>query len=166
MISLNSLLLKRETFRNRKAIEDALALSSQKRSTPRWPDFDSRVSLSRDRMAHGTFTRGTAFPNRGSESLCSRSKQTIADTDAALSHLFNEMPETDAIQFRVTHPDSAQCILAGTVERSGRVPRTRGASARTRLWHRGITAAIVAIVAVALGSDHQVCRLADDYGKP
>jgi len=117
-------------------------------------------------MAHGTFTRGTAFPNRGSESLCSRSKQTIADTDAALSHLFNEMPETDAIQFRVTHPDSAQCILAGTVEHSGRVPRTRGTSARTRLWHRGITAAIVAIVAVALGSDHQVCRLADDYGKP
>jgi hypothetical protein len=37
-------------------------------------DFDSRVSSSRDRMAHGTFTRGTAFPNRRSESFCSRSK--------------------------------------------------------------------------------------------
>jgi hypothetical protein len=74
MISLNSLLLKRKTFRGRKANRGCPGPPSQKRSTARWPDFDSRVSSSRDRMAHGTFTRGTAFPNRRSESFCSRSK--------------------------------------------------------------------------------------------
>jgi hypothetical protein len=79
-------------------------------------------------------------------------EQSIADTEAALSRLFNELPEIDVIEFKVTHLDTDQRILAGKVERSSRVPSTRGVSARTRLWHRGVTITILFIVALALGS--------------
>jgi len=76
----------------------------------------------------------------------------MADTDAALARLFNELPEVDVIRFSVTHPDSSQRILNGTVERSCQVPCTRNISARTRLWHRGVTVSILFIVAFALSS--------------
>jgi hypothetical protein len=66
-------------------------------------------------------------------------EQSFADTDAALSRLFNELPEVDVIEFRVIHPESGQSMLAGTVERSSCMPGDREASARTRLWHRGVT---------------------------
>jgi hypothetical protein len=62
-------------------------------------------------------------------------EQSVADADAALSRLFNELPEIDVIEFSVTHPDSHQRILARTVERAARVPSMRGLSPRTRLWH-------------------------------
>jgi hypothetical protein len=79
-------------------------------------------------------------------------EQSIADTDAALSRLFKALPEIDVIKFSVVHPDSDHCILAGTVERSARVPSTRDASPRTRLWHRGITIGLIAILALVLYS--------------
>jgi hypothetical protein len=76
----------------------------------------------------------------------------MADTDLALSRLFNKLPEVDVIEFAVTHPDTYQRILAGKVERSSPVPCARGASARTRLWHRGVTLTILCVVALVLGS--------------
>jgi hypothetical protein len=99
MISLNSLLLKRETFRNRKAIEDALALSSQKRSTPRWPTLTHASHCLEIEWRTGRSPVGPRFRIGGARVVFA--EQTIADTDAA--------------------------------------------------WHRGVTAAIVAIAAVALG---------------
>jgi hypothetical protein len=79
-------------------------------------------------------------------------EQSIADADAALSRLFNELPEIDVIEFSVTHPDSHQRILAGTVERAARVPSRRGLSPRTRLWHRGVSTTILAILVFRLAS--------------
>lgn len=76
-------------------------------------------------------------------------EQSIADTDAALSRLFNRLPEVDVIEFQVIHPDSGQRILAGTVERSVR-PSSPGNSVRTRLWQRGVAITIVAIMAFVL----------------
>lgn len=66
-------------------------------------------------------------------------EQALADTDAALSRLFKEFPGIGAIEFRVIHPGSDVRILASKVERSTLLPRTQNASARTRLWHRGVT---------------------------
>jgi hypothetical protein len=77
-------------------------------------------------------------------------EQAIADTDAALSRLFRDLPEVDVIKFSVVHPHSQERMLEGTVERATRVPSGRGLSARTRLWYRGITITILAIVALAL----------------
>ena len=82
-------------------------------------------------------------------------EQSVADADAALSRLFNESPEIDVIEFRVTHPDSHQRILAGTVERAARMPGTRDLSPRTRLWQRGVSTTILAILVFRLVSgDH------------
>jgi hypothetical protein len=67
-------------------------------------------------------------------------EQSLADTDAALSRLFKELPEVDVIAFKVFHPGTEVRILAGTVERSAPEPSTLYASPRTRLWHRGVKA--------------------------
>jgi len=93
--------------------------------------------------------------DRGSESEEREvlfTEESLADSDAALSRLFNKLPEIDVIRFRVIHPHSDQRILAGTVERSACLPSTRCVSPRTRLWHRGVTTAILALGAFALVS--------------
>lgn len=80
-------------------------------------------------------------------------EQSLADTDAAVSRLFKELPEVESIEFRVIHPESDQRILAGTVERSAfvaKIPAARinGTSTRTKLWLRGVT--ITVLVATSL----------------
>lgn len=70
-------------------------------------------------------------------------EQLFADTDAALSRLFNALPDVDVIEFKVLHPDSRERILAGTVSRTASVPKNRKASSRTRLWHRGVMVSLV-----------------------
>jgi hypothetical protein len=77
-------------------------------------------------------------------------EQSFADTDAALSRLFNALPYVDVIAFTVVHPESHERILAGTVSRSASVPKTCNASPRTRLWHRGATVSLVVLAAVLL----------------
>ena len=99
--------------------------------------------------------------DRGSESAERGrifAEQSLEDSDAVLSRLFKELPAVDVIAFRVLHPDSSRQILAGTVERSARVPDTRGLSTRTRLWHRGVTISILAIVAFVLVSGTRMAR--------
>ena len=76
-------------------------------------------------------------------------EHSIADTDEALSRLFRELHQIDVIDFKVIHRDSEQLILAGTVERSARVPRPRGMSPRTRLWQNGVTVTVLAVLAFA-----------------
>jgi hypothetical protein len=77
-------------------------------------------------------------------------EQSFADTDAALSRLFNALPDVDVIEFRVLHPDSHQRILAGTVGRTTCVTRTLKVSSRTRLWHRGVAISLVLLAALSL----------------
>jgi hypothetical protein len=150
MMYLKSFVPKRKMARERKAIQDALAL--HRRGEVR-RDGLNLISVShhleiewRARDVH-PWDRGTEDGER--EVLFA--EQSIADTDAALSCLFNELPEIDVIEFRAIHPDSYQRILAGTVERSVR-PSSPGLSARTELCQRGVATTIVAIMAFVLSS--------------
>jgi len=93
-------------------------------------------------------------------------EQSLSDTDAALSRLFIALPEVDVIDFRVVHPGSDACILAGTVERTAPVPSTRRLSPRTRLWHRGVTAMLVGVVAFALFAGASLAQTPAPATKP
>ena len=151
MMSLKNFLLKRKASKDRKAIQGAL-------------DLHNRGEVRRDglTLTHAShhlkvewcarevhpWDRASASKQR--EFLLA--EQSMADTDAALGRLFNELPEVDVIEFTVTHPDSGRRILNGTVERACQVPCTRSVSARTRLWHRGVTVSILFLAALALGS--------------
>jgi hypothetical protein len=151
MMSLINFLLKWSASRGQKAIQRALDL--QNRGEGR------RDGLTLTRATHRLEIEWRARDvhpwDRASESNQRESlfaEQSMADTDLALSRLFNKLPEVDVIEFAVIHPDTNQRILAGKVERSNPVPCTRGVSARTRLWHRGVTLTILCVVALALGS--------------
>jgi hypothetical protein len=151
MFSLKSFLLKRKVSRDQKAIQGALGLHNRGEAR--------RDGLTLTQVSHYLEIEWRARDVPPWDRVCESeereslfAEQSIADTDAALSRLFNELPEIDVIEFRVTHPDTDQRILAGKVERSARMPITRGVSARTRLWHRGVTVTILVIVALALGS--------------
>jgi hypothetical protein len=151
MMSLKSFLLKRKASRDRKAIQDALALHHRGEARR-----DGLILIQASHHRKIEWRARDVHPwDRASEPGEREflfAQQSMADTDAALSRLFDELPEIDPIAFRVTHPDSGHRILAGTVERSCRVPSTRGVSASTRLWHRGVTTTVLAIVALTLGS--------------
>jgi hypothetical protein len=149
MMSLKNFLLKRKASRDRKAIQSALDLQS--RGEGRCDGLTlTRAShhLEIEWRARDVHPWDRASESKQRESLFA--EQFVADTDLALSSLFNKLPEIDVIEFTVTHPDTDQRILAGTVERSSQVPCTRGVSARTRLWHRGVTLTVLFIVALAL----------------
>lgn len=45
-------------------------------------------------------------------------KQALADTEAAISRLFEALPEVDVIELTVLEPTSETIILSGTVHRS------------------------------------------------
>ena len=151
MMSLKNFLLKRKASKDRKSIQGAL-------------DLHSRGEVRRDglTLTHAShhleieWSARDVHPwDRASESKQREfllAEQSMADTDATLSRLFNELPEVDVIEFTVTHPDTGQRILNGTVDRACQVPCTRSVSARTRLWHRGVTVTILFIVAFAVGS--------------
>lgn len=85
-------------------------------------------------------------------------ERSFADTDAALSRLFIALPEIDVIDFRVIHPRSDIRILAGTVERSAPVSSTHSLSPRSRLWRRGVTILLLAIVALVLLSSTSLAQ--------
>ena len=148
---LKNFLLKQKASKDRKAIQGAL-------------DLHNRGEVRRDGLTliHASHhleiewrAREVHPWDRASESKQREfllAEQSMADTDGALSRLFNELPEVDVIEFSVTHPDSGLRILNGTVERACQMPCTRNVSARTRLWRRGVAVTIPFIVAFALGS--------------
>jgi hypothetical protein len=65
-------------------------------------------------------------------------RQSLNDTDAAITRLFEALPQADVIAVRVLEPTTEEVILAGTVDRSA-VPPDTALSAGMRLWQRGIT---------------------------
>ena len=151
MFSLKNLLQERKAFREHKVIQESLALHH--RGEVR------RDGLSLNRASHHLEIEWRARDihpwDRTDDTEIKDSlfaEQSAADADAVLSRLFKALPEIDVIEFRVIHPDSNARILAGTVERAAPVPRTRDASPRTRLWHRGVTIAVSALVAFAFFS--------------
>src|SRR5579862_9501877 len=64
-------------------------------------------------------------------------KQCYEDTEAAVSRLFAELPDVDAIQFRVVRPNSDNEVLTGTVTRSTVNQITSDLTPRTKLWRMG-----------------------------
>jgi hypothetical protein len=137
MISLRSLLAKLNIFSDRRGIRNALAHSGEVRDDGlTLVRASHRLEIEwRAREIH-PWDRFSKQPERVF------TEQAISDTDATLSRLFDELPEVDVIEFAVLHPANDHRILAGKVERTDRVPDTRGLSPRTRLWHRGVTTMI------------------------
>jgi hypothetical protein len=148
MTSFKSFLLKRKVARDRKSIQDALALHRRgeaRRDGLTLTSASHRLEIEWHARDIHPWDRSTESEEREARFA----EQSIADTDAALSRLFNQLPEVDVIEFRVIHPDSGQRILAGTVERSV-WPGSTGLSVRTRLWQRGVAITIVALMAFVL----------------
>lgn len=150
MISLKKLSPKRKAARDRKAIQDALALHRRGEVRRDGLDLISAAHhleiewCARDIHPWDRFTE----PEKR-EALFA--EQSIVDTEAALSRLFNELPEVEVIEFRVIRRGSGQRILAGTVERAAR-PSSPCVSARTKLWQGGVAITFVAILAFVLSS--------------
>jgi len=153
---LNSFLQNREGYREQNAIQDAVTphrrgevrgdgptlTSASRRLEIEWPPRDIRPW---DRCT-GLKERKVLF-----------AEQSIADTDAALTRLFNELPELDVIEFRAIHPDFGRRIFAGAVKRFVRRSSPR-LFARTRLWQRGVAMTIIAIIAFVLSSGARYAR--------
>jgi hypothetical protein len=65
-------------------------------------------------------------------------RQSLADTEAAITRLFQALPQIDVIALTVLEHDSESVIMAGTVNRSAVQPDAE-LSVGMRLWQRGIT---------------------------
>ena len=65
-------------------------------------------------------------------------RQSLADTEAAITRLFQELPQVDVIALTVRERNSESVILAGTVDRSAMEPDAN-LSVGMRLWQRGIS---------------------------
>ena len=65
-------------------------------------------------------------------------RQSLADTEAAIARLFQDLPQVDVIALTVRERNSESVIMAGTVDRSAAEPDAQ-LSVGMRLWQRGIT---------------------------
>jgi hypothetical protein len=65
-------------------------------------------------------------------------EQTLADTEAAISELFDAFPQVDVIDLMVLGPASETTIMAGTVHRSALPDSRRLLSVRMRLRELGV----------------------------
>jgi len=65
-------------------------------------------------------------------------RQSLADTEAAITRLFQALPQVDVIALTVLERNSESVIMAGTVDRSAVEPDAE-LSVAVRLWQRGIT---------------------------
>ena len=70
-------------------------------------------------------------------------EQVLADTEAAISRLFNALPAVDVIDLRVLHPDSDTAIIEGTVFRSALNRNRHLLSVKMRLLELGISYCLV-----------------------
>jgi hypothetical protein len=64
--------------------------------------------------------------------------QSLADTDAAVTRLFEALPQVDVIMLRIFDPSSGAAIIAGTVYRSAASDVSRNISVRMRLNRWGL----------------------------
>jgi hypothetical protein len=64
--------------------------------------------------------------------------QSLADTDAAVTRLFEALPHVDVIMLRIFDPESGVPIIAGTVYRSAASDVSRNISVRMRLNRWGL----------------------------
>jgi hypothetical protein len=64
-------------------------------------------------------------------------RQSLADTEAAITRLFQTLPQVDAIALTVLDHNSESVIMAGTVYRSEGEPGAE-LSVGMRLWQRGV----------------------------
>jgi hypothetical protein len=82
-------------------------------------------------------------------------QQCLRDTEAAISRLFERLPQVDIIEARVLEPKSKMPIIAGTVSRSG-LEKNDQLSAGMRLMLSGVTFRLSgwSFDALDVGSDH------------
>ena len=66
------------------------------------------------------------------------SQQSLADTESAITRLFEALPQVDVIDVTVLEHDSENVIMAGSVDRSA-MGGDPGLSVGMRLWNCGIT---------------------------
>jgi hypothetical protein len=65
-------------------------------------------------------------------------EQALADTEEAISRLFEALPEVDVIELAVIQPASEGVMLAGTVERSAWSEKPQHLSVKMRLQEMGV----------------------------
>jgi hypothetical protein len=65
-------------------------------------------------------------------------EQTLADTETAISKLFEALPQVDVIDLTVLGPESETTMMAGTVHRSVLTGSRRLLSVRMRLRELGV----------------------------
>jgi len=78
--------------------------------------------------------------------------QSLADTEAAIVRLFQNLPQVDIIALTVREHNSEKLIMTGTVHRSDPEPAT-GLSVGMRLWKRGVKYHSDGLVFEPLSSD-------------
>ena len=65
-------------------------------------------------------------------------EQSLADTDAAITRLFEALPHVDVIMLQILHPSSEAAIIAGTVYRSAASVVDRSVPIGMRLKRLGL----------------------------
>jgi hypothetical protein len=70
-------------------------------------------------------------------------EQALADTEAAVSRLFDTFPQVDVIELRVLEPASETAIMEGTVYRSALNKDRRLLSVKMRVLELGINYRLV-----------------------
>jgi hypothetical protein len=65
-------------------------------------------------------------------------EQSLADTETAISRLFETFPELDVIDLSVLDPESEFTMIAGTIDRSAWTGNRRRVSLRMRLSDLGV----------------------------
>jgi hypothetical protein len=133
---LTNVIQKLEVSRYRRGIERALALHSRgeaRRDGLRLNKLSNRLEIEwRARDVHPWDRHDP--PDRKGAILV---RQSLADTEAAITRLFQNLPQVDVIALTVLEHNSESVIMAGTVHRSESQPDTE-LSAGMRLWQRGV----------------------------
>jgi hypothetical protein len=127
---------KLDVFRYRRAIERALALylrGEARRDGLTLKKLSNRLEIEwRARDVH-PWDRDDPPDRKGAILV----RQSLADTEAAITRLFRALPQVDAIALTVLEHHSESVIMAGTVYRSEAEPGGE-LSAGMRLWRRGV----------------------------
>ena len=136
---LENALRKLDSYRYKRKIERALALylrGEVRRDGLNLTRATAHLELEwRARDIH-PWDRGFLSP---AESAAAFVKQSLADTEAAVCRLFENLPQVDVITLRVLDPISDSSIISGTVSRADLLARNEHLSIGMRLRYLGLT---------------------------
>lgn len=133
---LENLIQRLDTLRYRRGIERALALHLRgevRNDGLKLKKLSNRLEIEWQARDVHPWDRDDP-PDRKASILV---RQSLADTEAAITRLFQTLPTVDVIALTVREHNSERLIMAGTVHRSDAEPAAE-LSAGMRLWQRGV----------------------------